>query len=121
MAYIEGFLVPVPEGKKQAYLDMTRKTAPWFIDSGVTRIVECWGDDLKPGEQTDFFKAVAAEDGENVMFSWIEYPDKAARDAAHVKMQSDKRFAEEMEMPFDGKRMIFAGFVPIFDTAGTLA
>ncbi|MEP2234413.1 MAG: DUF1428 domain-containing protein [Alteripontixanthobacter sp.] len=120
MAYIEGFLVPVPEGKKDAYLKMARDTAPLFLDLGASRIVECWGDDVKRGKQTDFFRAVDAEEGENVVFSWIEYPDKAARDEAYRKMETDERFVEPPEMPFDGKRMIFSGFAPMFDTAGEL-
>ncbi len=120
MAYIEGFLVPVPEGKKDAYLKMARDTAPLFLDLGASRIVECWGDDVKHGKQTDFFRAVDAEEGENVVFSWIEYPDKAARDEAYRIMETDERFVEPPEMPFDGKRMIFSGFAPMFDTAGEL-
>ena len=121
MPYIEGFLVPVPEDNKEAYLAMARKAAPLFKEIGASRIVECWGDDVKPGKHTDFFKAVKAEDGENVVFSWIEYPDKTARDAAYEKMENHPGFAEMGDMPFDGKRMIFSGFAPIFDSDKTLA
>ena len=53
----------------------------------VTRMVECWGDDLMKGEHTDFYRAVDAEEGETVVFSWMEYPDKETRDAAHRKME----------------------------------
>ena len=121
MAYIDGFLIPVPEEKKDAYLAQARAAAPLFKDLGATRIVETWGDDLTHGKQTDFYRAVAAEDGESVVFSWIEYPDKATRDEANRKMMEDKRFEALGEMPFDGKRMIFSGFAPIFDSEGELA
>ncbi len=121
MTYVEGFLVPVPEDKKDAYFKMARDCWPIFKDYGVIRQVECWGDDLKHGEHTDFFRAVAVEEGENVVFSWIEYPDKATRDDAHKRMIEDERFAALGPMPFDGKRMIFSGFVPVFDSAGELA
>ena len=121
MPYIDGFLIPVPHANKDAYLAMARAAAPIFLDLGATRVVETWGDDLKPGTHTDFFRAVAAQDGENVVFSWIEYPDKATRDEAGRRMMEDPRFAALGEMPFDGKRMIFSGFTPVLDTAGVLA
>mgnify|MGYP000639411725 CR=1 FL=1 len=120
MPYIEGFLAPVPEDKRDEYLAFSKKSAPLFKEIGVTRLVECWGDDIAKGKQTDFYRAVDAQDGETVVFSWMEYPDKAARDAAYEKMENHPGFAEMGEMPFDGKRMIFSGFQPIFDTDGTL-
>lgn len=123
MPYIEGFLIPVSEENKDAYFDLARKCWPMFEEFGMTRQVECWGDDLMKGEHTDFYQAVKAEDGECVVFSWCEYPDKDTRDEANRKMREDPRMAEMgvEEMPFDGKRMIFSGFVPIFDSAGKLA
>lgn len=121
MPYIDGFLVPVPTDKKEAYLEMAHKGWEIFKTMGMTRQVECWGDDLMKGQVTDFYKAVAAEEGETVVFSWCEYPDKKTRDEANRKMREDPRFADMGEMPFDGKRMIFSGFVPVFDSAGQLA
>ncbi len=116
MSYIEGFLIPVPRDKRAAYEEQARKAAPIFMELGATRIVETWSDDIKHGITTDFYRSVKAEDGEDVVFSWIEYPDKATRDEAGRKMIEDERFHEMGEMPFDGKRMIFGGFAPIFDT-----
>lgn len=121
MAYIDGFLIPVPEDKKDDYLAQARAAAPIFLDLGATRIVETWGDDLSHGKVTDFYRSVAAEEGENVVFSWIEYPDKATRDDANARMTQDPRFEALGPMPFDGKRMIFSGFAPIFDSKGELA
>lgn len=117
MTYVEGFLVPVPTEKKDAYFKMARECWPIFKDLGVTRQVECWGDDLMKGEHTDFYRAVAAKGDENVVFSWMEYPDKQTRDDANKRMMEDERFKELGEMPFDGKRMIFSGFTREFDSA----
>lgn len=111
--YVEGFLVPVPEDKKDAYLKQAKGGAPIFRDLGCTRLVECWADDVPHGEVTDFYRAVKARDDETVVFSWMEYPSKEARDNANAKMMEDPRFAELGEMPFDGKRMIYSGFAPI--------
>jgi uncharacterized protein YbaA (DUF1428 family) len=116
MTYVEGFVLAVPADKKDAYRQQAADAVPLFKEFGVTRHVEAWGDDVPDGKVTDFKGAVKAEEGEVVVFSWFEYPDRATRDAANAKMMSDPRM-EEMgaNMPFDGKRMIVAGFAPIVD------
>jgi uncharacterized protein YbaA (DUF1428 family) len=121
MSYIDGFVIPVPTSKKQAYLDMAAKAAPFFMEYGATRIVECWGDDVPDGKVTDFKGAVKATPDETIVFSWIEWPSKEVRDEANRKMQDDPRMKMPEDMPFDGKRMIFGGFAPVLDTAGELS
>lgn len=116
MSYIQGFLIPVPEGKKEAYREMAAKAVPLFEEYGATRIVECWGNDLPEGKVTDFHRAVKAEDGENVVFSWIVWPSKQVCDEAAKKMMEDDRMKMPDDMPFDGKRMIFGGFDILLDT-----
>ena len=113
--YIDGFLVPVPKGNKDAYRAMAEKHWPMFKEFGATRMVECWGDDVPKGKLTDFYGAVKAEDGEVVVFSWIAWPDKATRDAGMKKVMEDERMKNMKDMPFDGKRMIFGGFQTIVD------
>ena len=116
MSYIDGFLIPVPQAKKDAYLAMARATAPIFLDLGATRVVETWGDDVPDGSVTDFKKAVQADADETVVFSWIEWPSKEVRDAGNAKMMTDERMLPPaMEMVFDGKRMIYGGFAPMLD------
>jgi len=117
MAYIDGFVIAVPTANKEAFLKHARLFDQLLLDHGALRVVEGWGDDVKHGKQTDFFRAVEAREDETVAFSWIEWPDKATRDAAHGRMmeamETDPRFKEIGEMPFDGARMVFGGFEPI--------
>jgi len=115
MSYIDGFIVPVPEGKKEAYREMAAKVAPVFQEYGATRVVEGWGHDLPRGKTTDFFMAAKAEEGENIVFSWIIWPSKEVRDSGWEKVMSDERMKPPAEMPFDGKRMFWGGFEPIVD------
>ena len=116
MNYVDGFVVAVPAAKKDEYKHLAAKAAPLFKEFGALRVVECWADDVPDGKLTDFRMAVKAEESEEVVFSWIEYPSKEVRDAANAKMMSDPRMKEFGEsMPFDGKRMIYGGFAPILD------
>ena len=114
--YFQGFVIPVKTRDKQAYLDMAKKAAAIFADYGATRSVECWGDDVMDGKITDLKKAVRANDDETVVFSWIWWPDKATCDAATGKIMTDDRMRPDGPMPFDGQRLIYAGFDANFDT-----
>jgi uncharacterized protein YbaA (DUF1428 family) len=117
MSYVEGFLTPVPTANRDLYLKHAKEAVALFDTLGVTRFLEAWGDDVPDGKLNDLKQSVQLKDDETVLFSWLEYPDKAARDAAHEKMMNDPNAAEMMkDLPFDGSRMIFAGFRPIVDT-----
>jgi uncharacterized protein YbaA (DUF1428 family) len=116
MTYVEGFILAVPADKRDEYRRHAAEAVPLFEEFGATRLVEAWEDDVADGKVTDFRRAVQAREGEKVVFSWFEYPDKAARDSASAKMMSDPRMeAMGASMPFDGQRMIFAGFAPFVD------
>ncbi len=114
MSYIDGFVTAVPTAGKQAFIDHARKFDPVFMEYGAIRVVDAWGDDVPAGKVTDFQRAVLATADETVVFSWIEWPDKATRDAGMAKMMEDPRMDPALNpMPFDGKRMIYGGFVPV--------
>jgi len=122
MSYIDGFVIACPKANKEKFIAHAQKADPVFIELGATRILECWQDDVPTGQVTDFFGAVKATEEEAVLFSWIEWPDKKTRDAAMAKMtemmdnpeMADPRMDPvNNPMPFDGKRMIFGGFVPV--------
>ena len=117
MEYVDGFVVPVPAGNKDAYREMAVKFAPLFKEFGALRMVECWGDEVPEGEVTSFPMAVRREADETVLFSWMEFPDKAAHDACMEKSFADPRMRMDDEMPriMDPRRMIFGGFDAILD------
>ncbi|MEQ1688738.1 MAG: DUF1428 domain-containing protein [Sphingopyxis sp.] len=127
MTYIDGFVIAVPKANKDKFITHAQTIDQMFTELGATRIVECWGDDVPAGTTTDFRMAVKATEGEDVAFSWIEWPDKETRDAGMAKMTEmmndpdnrDPRMdPEKNPVPFDGKRMIFGGFTPILDMKG---
>ena len=111
--YISGFLLAVPTANKEAYRKMASDAGPYFQSLGAIEIVEAWEEDVKDGKYTDFRRAVEAKGDESIVFSWVIWPDKATSDAAEKKMMEDDG-PQPGEMPFDGKRMIFGGFSPIY-------
>jgi uncharacterized protein YbaA (DUF1428 family) len=115
--YTDGFVVPVPEDKVAAYQALAAKMAKVFRQHGATRVIEALSDDVPHGKVTDFYRAVKAEDGEKVVFSFVEWPDKDTRDQAWGKIMADESLKPEGDMPFNGQRMFWGGFEPIFDTA----
>ena len=110
MSYVDGYVIPVPAANKAAYKAMAEMTLVMFKEFGAIRVVECWGDDVPDGKVTDFRRAVKAEGDETIVFSWVQWPDKATRDAGHRKMMEDPRMSGMTDIPFDGKRMILGGF-----------
>ena len=120
MSYIDGFVIAVPTANKEKFIEHAEKADNLFKELGARRILECWGNDVPEGKLTDFRKAVQAKEDETVVFSWIEWPDKATRDAAMARMdelmKTDDRFnPEKNPMPFDGKRLIYGGFAPVVE------
>ncbi len=112
-SYVQGFLIPVPAAKREAYRKMAEDVWPLFRDYGALRVVECWDDDVPEGKHTDFRRAVKAGADEKVVFSFMEWPSREICDKAHEEMRKDERMQmpEGTEIPFDGKRMIFGGFL----------
>ncbi len=116
MTYVDGYVIPVKNVNKEAYRAMAAMAAPVFIDHGAVHVMENWGDDVAHGTTTDFWMAVKAEEDESVVFSWITWPSKEARDAGNAAAMADKRFEDIGCLDvFDGKRLIFSGFQTIVE------
>ena len=118
MSYVDGFVIAVPTTNKQAFIEQAHEFDTALMQFGALRILECWGDDVPVGKLTDFRRAVQATAEENVVFSWIEWPDKATRDAGFARMEqfmsNDPHF-KNRPMVFDGKRLILGGFMPVVE------
>jgi uncharacterized protein YbaA (DUF1428 family) len=111
--YVDGFIVPVPKRKLDAYRTMAKKASKVWLDHGALEVKECVAEDVKKGKWTSFPQSVKLKGGETVVFSYIVYKSRASRDKVMKKVMKDPRLADMMDMsnmPFDGKRMIFGGF-----------
>ena len=110
----------MPEDKKDAYVKMAEDAWDMFKGYGATSVVEAWGDDVPEGKQTDFYRGVKAEKDEKVVFSYMTWPSREVCNQASEKMQNDPamQMPEGMEMPFDGKRMVWGGFEPVVELGG---
>jgi len=118
MSYVDGFVVPVPRAKLDAYRELSKKAGAIWREHGALHFRECVADDVKSGQWTSFPQSVKLEEDEVVVFSWIEYNSRAERDSINDKVMKDPRLAEIMKsenMPFDGKRMIYGGFESMID------
>lgn len=116
MSYIDGFLIPVLTEDREKYRQHELKWWPSFRDAGALSLWVGWGDDVPPGKQTDFLRAVDLKEGETVVFAWMTWPDKATRDAAWAILMDPEGPMGGMDMPFDGKRMIFGAFDTIAES-----
>jgi len=118
MAYVDGFVVPVPKNSIDKYREIATQIGKIYREHGALQFRECVGDDVKPGKLTSFPQSVNLEDGETVVFAWIVYESRAHRDDVNGKVMNDPRSAEYMKpeaIPFDRKRMIFGGFEVMID------
>ena len=115
MTYVSGFVAPVPLANKEAYIASARKAWPLFKEYGAIGMVECWEADVPEGTHTSFPMAVKREEGEAIVFSWITWPDRATADRCFASAETDERWGEVMDMPFDGKRLIYGSFDPVFE------
>ena len=118
MSYVDGFVLPVPRKKLAAYRAMAQKSGKIWKEFGAIDYVEAVGDDVKPGKWTSFPQSVKLKKGEVVIFSYVVYKSRKARDRVIAKVMKDPRLAEFMDpkkLPFDGKRMFWGGFKPIVE------
>ena len=111
MSYVDGFVLAVPKGRLEDYKALARLAGSVWKEHGALAYVECTGDDTPYGELTSFPRAVQAKDDEVVVFSWIVYASRAARDEINAKVMADPRIKmDPAKMPLDGQLMIFGGF-----------
>jgi uncharacterized protein YbaA (DUF1428 family) len=109
MNYVDGFVIAVPTANRDSYLALAQMAAEVFKAHGALAVVECWGDDVPEGKLTSFPLAVQRKPDETVVFSWVTWASRAARDAGMKKVMDDDRMKGQ-QMPFDTQRMIFGGF-----------
>ncbi len=122
--YVDGFVVPVPVAKLDAYRKMAEKAGRMWLEHGARQYWECVGDDVKPGKVTSFPQSVQLKDGETVMFSWILYDSREHRDHVNAEVMNDPRMKEMMDpknMPFDGMRMFWGGFKTMLELSAAPA
>jgi uncharacterized protein YbaA (DUF1428 family) len=116
MSYVDGFVVPVPKAKLDAYKALATNAGDIWMEYGALSYVECIADDVPYGELTSFPRSVQVKDDEIVVFSWIVYESREQRDAINAKVMADPRMkCDPADMPFDGKRMIYGGFKPFVE------
>jgi uncharacterized protein YbaA (DUF1428 family) len=119
MAYVDGFVMVVPKKNIAAYRSMSKKAGKVWLEYGAVDYRECVGDDLEFKFGVSFPKLAKAKRNETIVFSWISYKSRAARDRCNKKVMKDPRIANMMKkgepIPFDPKRMSYGGFKVIVD------
>ena len=118
MSYVDGFVLPVPKKKLQAYRRMALKAGKIWREHGALEFRKCVADDVKPGKWTSFPQSVKLKKGETVVFSYIVYKSRAHRDRVNAKVMKDPRITgmgDMKDMPFDARRMIYGGFKVLVD------
>ncbi len=119
--YVDGFVLPMPEKRVEAYRQIAKKAAKIWIEHGALEYRECVAEHTDTKFGLSFPQGIKSKAGETVVFAWIVYTSRAHRDRVNAKVMQDPRIKEDMdmnpkEMPFDVKRMIYGGFDVIVDT-----
>jgi uncharacterized protein YbaA (DUF1428 family) len=117
MAYVDGYVLPVPTARIAEYRRLARKFGKIWIEYGALSLHECVADDVKSGRWTSFPQAVKLKEGETVVFSWIVFRSRRDRDRINAAVMADPRMAriDPRTMPVDGKRMFWGGFKPLVE------
>lgn len=118
MAYVDGFVVPVPKKNIEAYRKMSKLCGKVWREHGALEYRECVADDVKKGKHTSFPQSVKLKPNETVIFAWIVYKSRAQRDRVNAKVMKDPRLGSMMngkDMPFDSTRMFWGGFKVFVD------
>ena len=110
--HVNAFVCPVPNDNRDAYMKHATRFRDLIMQNGCTSYMECWAEDVPEGEVTSFPKAVKLKEGESVVIGWAVWPDKATAEAGMGAVMQDPSMAE-MEMPFDGQRLVYGDFTPI--------
>jgi uncharacterized protein YbaA (DUF1428 family) len=115
--YVDGFVIPVPKRKVDAYRRQARKAGKIWREHGALEVRECIADDVPMGKVTSFPRSVKRKPSETVVFSWIVFKSRAHRDRVNTKVMNDPRLAgmDMKDMPFDARRMIYGGFKTVVD------
>ena len=115
--YIDGFVLPVPRDRLNEYKRVVEAVAEIWKEHGALDYWEYVGDDLNLQGTRSFTDLVAATDDETIVFGWVVFDSREARDLANEKVAADPRMADLIDPlidpsnpVFDAKRMAFGGF-----------
>jgi uncharacterized protein YbaA (DUF1428 family) len=114
--YVDGFVLPVPKRKMEAYRRLAQKASKIWREHGALEYRECVAEDLRTQVGLTFPKGIKARPGETVVFAYIVYKSRAHRDKVNAKVMKDPRITEMCspeDTPFDCKRMLYSGFKTI--------
>ena len=114
MSYVDGFVAAVPTANREAFRELAAMMAEIFKEHGALHVVDCWGDDVPDDKVTSFPMAVKCKEDETVVFGWVVWPSREARDAGNAKVMADPRMQHDgSPPPFDGERLVYGGFETI--------
>ena len=113
--YIDGFVLPIPKDRLGNYKQVVEAVAEIWKAHGALDYREFVGDDLFLEGTLSFTDAAGAAEDEAVIFGWVEFASREARDAANEKVATDPRMGElisSKDTGFDAGRMAYGGFKP---------
>ena len=112
--YVNSMVASVPNDKKDSYIKHAKAASAIMKEHGALRALDAWGENVPEGKNTSFPMAVQKKDDETVLVSWVEWESKEASEKGMEAFMNDPRTAN-LEMPFDGQRLIWGGFDVIVD------
>lgn len=121
--YIDGFVFPIRKEDLEAYKIVVEKIVDIWKEHGALSYNEFILEDPQLEGTLPFANCIHPKEDETIIFGWVTFQSREARDKANKLISADSRMTALMEpltnskrLIFDPSRMAYGGFQPFIES-----